>query len=160
MVVHTSYPGLDLPLPRPAELRATVASMRSMFRLLLLWLMAVALPLQGFSAGGAQHCVPMHERMQVTEARDLGHGDHHHAAASDADAQAEALDHPVPKSPAKTGAFKCSACAACCVALGLPASAPAVPGQPAGGPQLRAPEAAMAAFLTDGLERPPRTVLA
>jgi hypothetical protein len=136
--------------------------MRPTFRLLLLWLMAVALPLQGFAAAGAQHCVPMHERMQVKEAHHLGHGDHHHAAAvdADADAQAEVLDQPVPESTAKTGAFKCSACAACCVALGLPASAPALPGQPVGGLQLWAPEAAMAAFLTDGLERPPRSVLA
>ena len=134
--------------------------MRSTFRLLLLWLMAVALPLQGFAAAGAQHCVPMHERMQVVEAHDLGHGDHHHAAAVDADAQAEPLDHPVPESPAKTGAFKCSACAACCVALGLPASATELPGQPAGGLQPLAPKATEAAFLTDGLERPPRTVLA
>ncbi len=134
--------------------------MRSTFRLLLLWLMAVALPLQGFAAAGAQHCVPMHERMQVMATHDPGHGDHHHAVTVDADAQAEAPGHTVPESTAKTGAFKCSACAACCVALGLPASAPALPGQPADGLQPLAPEATEAAFLTDGLERPPRTVLA
>ncbi|WP_341887961.1 hypothetical protein [Variovorax sp. YR752] len=134
--------------------------MRSVFRILLLWLMAVALPLQGFAATGAQHCAPMHERMQVMEAHDLGHGDHHHAAAVDVDVQAEALDHPMPDPAAKTGAFKCSACAACCVALGLPVSAMELPGLPADGLQPSAPEAGIVAFLTDGLERPPRTVLA
>lgn len=134
--------------------------MRSTFRLLLLWLMAVALPLQGFAAAGAQHCVPMHERMQVTQAHDLGHGGHHGVAAADADGQAEAPGHSMPDPAAKTGAFKCSACAACCVALGLPASAAQLPGQPAGGLQPSAAEASAAAFLTDGLERPPRSVLA
>lgn len=138
--------------------------MRSTFRLLLLWLMAVALPLQGFAAAGAQHCVPMHERMHVVEDHDLGQGAHHHAVAvdadSEADADAEAPGHPVPDSAAKTGAFKCSACAACCVALGLPARVPELPGQPADGLHPLAAEATAAAFLTDGLERPPRAALA
>lgn len=134
--------------------------MRSTFRLLLLWLMAVALPVQGFAAAGAQHCVPMHERMQLMEVHDLGHGDHRHAAVADDDAQAEALNLLIPDATAKTGAFKCSACAACCVALGLPAHATELPGQPTDGVQPLAPPATEAAFLTDGLERPPRIVLA
>ena len=70
----------------PAAAGATVAPMRSFWRLLLLCLMALALPVQGFAAAGGAHCGAMHERMQASAAQD-----HHHPA--DAMDAAEAPHH-------------------------------------------------------------------
>lgn len=136
--------------------------MRSLLRLVLLCLMALALPVQGFAATGALHCAAMHERMLLRTT-------HHH----DGDAARHHDDHGAPGQAAKAGdagpddgaarigaAFKCSACAACCVGLGLPASAVTLPQGPA---EHLAPQRAMpsvAAFLTSGPERPPRVALA
>jgi hypothetical protein len=135
--------------------------MRSLFRLLLLWLMVLALPVQGFAAAAGQHCATMHERMQLTgsphhEAADAAHP---HAGVDAAHAHAEAPAHD-PADATAQGGLTCSACAACCAAVGLPANAPGLPAPPHGGVQPQALESAATAFLTGGLERPPRTVLA
>lgn len=143
--------------------------MRPLCRFLLLCLMAIALPVQGFAAAGMKHCGPMHDRMQAAMAaqavhHDDGHVHHHDAdgAPQGHDGGADAADHApaAEKSRAATAAVKCSACAACCVALGLPASALQLPQPPAEGLQPPLVTAEAAAFLTGGLERPPRTVLA
>lgn len=143
--------------------------MRSLWRVLLLCLMAVALPVQGFAAAGMQHCQPIHERTQtVTAPHAVHHGDAHahpHDTASAPQAHeagAGAVDHaPVAeKSHAVAAVAKCSACAACCVGLGLPASALQLPKLPAVGPQPATIPMEAAAFLTGGLDRPPRPFLA
>lgn len=136
--------------------------MRSVFRFVLLCLMALALPLQGLAATGAVHCAAMHERMQVSAAHH--HDDnaaHHHEGHAAKSVATSADDHRSDDSaPRAGGAFKCSACAACCVALGLPSGAVTLPQAPADG--LTPPMAlrAAVAFLTGGPERPPRAVLA
>ncbi|MGD9835601.1 MAG: hypothetical protein AB7U92_22860 [Piscinibacter sp.] len=136
--------------------------MRAVLRLLLLCLMALALPLQGLAATGAVHCAAMHDRMQVNTAHhhEEGAAAHHdeHAAAS---LQVSADEHPADDGTPRTGgAFKCSACAACCAALGLPMGAVTLPQVPAEALAPAIPQRAVAAFLTGGPERPPRTVLA
>lgn len=129
--------------------------MRSFWRLLLMCLMAVALPVQGYAAAGAVHCAAMHERMHATAAAEHHHDDgamasHHHEAVAD--------DHDSGKGgPA---GFKCSACAACCVALGLPSSALDLPAVRADSAAPGIVSASPAAFLTSGPERPPRHPLA
>ncbi len=136
--------------------------MRSVFRLVLLCLTALALPLQGLAATGAMHCAAMHERMQVSAANDHDDGAaHHHEGHASKSAVSAADDHRGDDgSPRTGGAFKCSACAACCVALGLPSGAVTLPQAPA--ESLDPPIAlrATVAFLTGGPERPPRAVLA
>lgn len=137
--------------------------MRSVFRLVLLCLMALALPLQGLAATGAVHCAAMHERMQVSAVAHHHDDDatHHHEAHAAKSAASSADDHRSDDSaPRAGGAFKCSACAVCCVALGLPSGAVTLPPAPAEG--LTPPIAlrAAVAFLTTGPERPPRTILA
>jgi hypothetical protein len=129
--------------------------MRSFWRLLLLCLMALALPMQGYAAAGAVHCAALHERMYAAVAADHHHGDlatagHHHETAPG--------EHDAGKgSPA---GFKCSACAACCVALGLPSTAWVPPAVHAGSTGPEIVSASPAAFLTSGPERPPRLFLA
>lgn len=136
--------------------------MRSVFRLVLLCLMALALPLQGLAATGAVHCAAMHERMQVSAAHH--HDDdaaHHHEGDAAKTAVSVADDHRSDDGAPRTGgAFKCSACAACCVALGLPSVAVMLPQAPAEGLTPSMALRAVVAFLTSGPERPPRTVLA
>ncbi len=135
--------------------------MRSLWRFLLLCLMAVALPVQGFAAAGAVHCAAMHERMQpagdhhAADAADAG--EHHHAQAADHHPQG-ADHHAAGEAGRKAG--KCSACAACCAALALPAPALLLPPLKADGAPSVVIADAVVAFLTSGPERPPRTPLA
>jgi hypothetical protein len=133
--------------------------MRALMRLLLLCLIAVAVPLQGFAATGAVHCAPMHDRMEAAMADHHGdrRPDHHHQPVAADHALAE---HDATASQSGVGTFKCSACAACCVAMGLPAGAIALPQAPADGPLAALTSPPDVAFLTGGPERPPRPVLA
>lgn len=133
--------------------------MRSVWRHLLLVLLAVALPVQAFAAAGAVHCARMHERMHAAAAASahdhhaMAHS-HHEMSADDASTTGE------PDEASPLHAFKCSACAACCVAVGLPAATPTLPAAPAAAHPPVLPAIAIAAFVTGGLERPPRTDLA
>ena len=135
--------------------------MRSLLRLMLLCLMAVALPVQGFAATGTVHCATMHERMQVAALHHQDDGaDHHHAQAASQHDRSSADTGPDDGAARAGGVFKCSACAACCVGLGLPASTIRVPQGPAEGLSPQPVQRSVAPFLTGGPERPPRTVLA
>lgn len=138
--------------------------MRSLLRLLLLCLMAVALPLQGFAATGALHCGAMHERMQVDTTHPHGDGAAHPhdglQATSPAPTAASDGGHADDGAARVGGVFKCSACAACCVGLGLPTGALTLPQGPAESPAPSLVANAPTAFLTSGPERPPRPDLA
>jgi hypothetical protein len=140
--------------------------MRSLLRLLLLCLMAVALPVQGLAATGAVHCAAMHDRMQGATGHHHDDGsahqhDAHHGGQEAASAPSGGDDHRADDGSPRVGsAFKCSACAACCVALGLPSVAITLPALPAEGLEPDIAFRAAVAFLTGGPERPPRTVLA
>lgn len=135
--------------------------MRSLLRLMLLCLMAVALPVQGFAAAGALHCATMHERMQVASMHHHDDGvDHHHVQAATPHDMQNSDAGPDDGAARVGGHFKCSACAACCVGLGLPASTISVPPGPAEGMSPSSVSRAVAPFFTGGPERPPRAVLA
>jgi hypothetical protein len=120
-------------------------------RLMLICLLAVALPVQGWAAATMLSCGPGHHRMAEAHAHE-GHAmadEHggHHDAASTSDLHDLAQ-------------FKCSACAACGVVHVLP---PAVvdfdlPREPAHYDALLRP--AGVSFHTSGQERPPRRPLA
>jgi hypothetical protein len=139
------------------------------WRIVLMFLLSVALPVQGFAAYSMAGCGPDHHGPALFQA-ELGH-DHeaalsghghahdraHGATLADAGHDTGHLDHSHGHS-AKSG--KCSACASCCSATALP-SLPVVldpvaltdhfaPLEPCG----------VAAFLSEGPERPPRLVLA
>lgn len=137
--------------------------MRSLLRLMLLCLMAVALPVQGFAATGALHCGAMHERMRVSAGHHHDDGAAHlhdgHHVTSPAPA-ASSDGGPDDGATRVGGVFKCSACAACCVGLGLPAGALTLPPGPAESLAPQRIERSVAAFLTSGPERPPRVILA
>lgn len=136
--------------------------MRSFWRLLLLCLMAVALPVQGFAAGGGVHCGAMHERMHAATVQEHHHADaameHHGHAALHQHGHDGADDQETAQGG--LSAFKCSACAACCVAIGLPTAALRLPAVPAESAQPSFAAGPTLSFLTSGPERPPRSVLA
>ncbi len=144
--------------------------MKGFARVLLLWVMVLAMPLQGMAASLQAFCGPSHERMMQ------GLAPHDPAAPT-----ARASDHPSPGhhgSAAVTGdgcdgaagagacpgaghaGFSCSACAACCTMLAIPVHF-TLPERSA---LAQSMPAATAAALTqpppDGLDRPPRTHVA
>ena len=153
--------------------------MRSVWRSVFIWLLVLAMPVQGVAALGMQHCAPTHERL-VSLASSVQAP---HAHANMSAPMSAHLDAPVEALPAAANAapllatahgehaehaehavpavdVKCSACAACCPALGLPVVAPELPDMP-GAPglaQLRLP--LVPSFVPGGLDRPPRNFLA
>jgi len=130
-----------------------------------IWLLALALPIQGAAAATMAHCEPA--RDQTSHA--AGH-DHaapaphqaHDAAAGTTPAQAApsmAASGDSNGVDVTSSMQKCSACAACCVGLGLPSSAFELPQAPATGPAPASLSARDAVFVTSGPERPPRPPL-
>lgn len=149
--------------------------MRSSLRLLIVWLMAVALPLQALASATMLHCGPSHERMQGAKARAVpdalsphAHGpslaaashDHHGVAVS-AELAASLSDAAgQPEKFADPGKYKCSACAACCSIGALPSPALAVPSPAVSSTVFFAVVPTVAAFAAAGPDRPPRFVFA
>lgn len=126
-----------------------------------MWLLLLALPLQGFAAATMLHCAPSHHPAPASLAAAVdiaaqGHhdGDHAAVAGNTPDDGASPTDL---TQPAKA---KCSACAACSVGAALPAAAIEFASV--------APSAASGlvgcdervGFFTDGPDRPPRILLA
>lgn len=140
--------------------------MRSLCRLLLVWLAVLAMPLQGMAAAAMLHCA------SAGVARDAQRVPHGHAADGHdhADGHAHAHHHqdatgdeaggdPSPALASDAG-HSCSACAACCAGAGLPAASLHLTL-----PELSSPPATLAvattvSFIVSGPERPPRATLA
>jgi hypothetical protein len=139
-------------------------------RLAVMWLVALALPLQGLAAATMLSCGPGHHRMaaaQPVSAPAHDRGAHDHASAShahDAD-QHEAATDPKDRDGTAAGEmhqlakFKCSACAACCSATALPSSVITFDPQQHAADFDALPFAPSVQFQTGGPERPPRSSL-
>lgn len=155
--------------------------MNRVMRAFLVWVIVIAMPVQGMAASVMLFCGPSHSRMTqglFADGAELAssqgaanwhedsaadHGVHDHAApehlgagnsgvVSDADGTTGLFPH--------HGKFTCSACAACCSALALPAGfvlpAPSSPEHLAP----MSPVEPVASHQPDGLDRPPRAVRA
>jgi hypothetical protein len=152
--------------------------MSSWFRTAVMLLLVAALPVQGWAAATMLNCGPSHHQMAVeSPAHDAvrhahvsehdsmeshsGHSHEHHATAGlskvdvDGDQPAD-NDHPLQK----LGKFKCSACASCCLSVALPSPVLSFDASVSSDTPVAGMPQAVAVFLTDGLERPPRTILA
>ncbi len=145
--------------------------MSSLTRLLLIWLMALALPVQGFAAAAGRHCAAGHERAQVatvvaatgSEAVQRAHDGYqamHGHAAADAGHHSDAAPDGGKASPLTADTTKCSACAACCAALALPAGPIVLPAPVLGTAVALPAVVAAASFVPGGLDRPPRALAA
>lgn len=145
--------------------------MQVWLRLLIVWFVAIALPVQGMAGVTMAHCASSHERMgaaaQVTAHEhadhDAGVAHHHDSDASrvtDAADQAKAAQDPLKSDKMSNLAqYKCSSCASCCAGSALPSAMPRIP-QVAAAPAVFAEEmVSVDAFASDGPDRPPRTHL-
>ncbi len=133
--------------------------MSSVIRPWLIWLMLLALPLQGLAAATMLWCDTLGTHRQTTTAmapelagspHDCVHG---HAAPAESAPDAAAV---IADAGHHGGHGACSACATCCAAFALPASLTLLSGVEPGNDPLRGPAAGAASYTTDGPERPPR----
>jgi len=154
--------------------------MSKLWRIALAWMLASALPMQGYAAHAMLNCGPAHAgfsqaQSQVqsqlhSHAQDLhqthdhaAHG-HHEASSSPVDAHNEKAaaggDGAQIKPLKTTGAGKCSACSSCCSAAAITVSVLRVEVIPQQVPFVATIPAGQDRVLIGGLERPPRASLA
>lgn len=144
--------------------------MNRFLKTLLLWLLAFALPVQGFAAVAKLSCGPIHQHGAAVT---VSHADHSHAGAmsphvghdhahhadmtvlavgTGADDSTGTADKPV------NG--KCSACAACCVGVTiLPTVSNWSPAVSDSSPAITPPPSIFSGYIPDGLKRPPKSLL-
>lgn len=145
-------------------------------RIILMWLLALAVPMQGYAAVTMFGCAPGHHGMTVKPS-EVAAADHHHDTAVPQHLHAAKVEvasathhgdsaEPEPArvvkasgTPGKLGKSSCTPCAACCVVAALPAAM--VVFQPVPLVDFFVPLAprGLASFLTKGPERPPRFIL-
>ena len=138
----------------------------------MMWLLLLALPLQGYAASTMLNCGPNHHRMrdasvgsQADSSDHAAHGRYQHPTdAANPDEMAASGDHTDDGNSlhhlSKLSKFKCSACAACCMGVALPPPPLAFlsfPPASAPTPNVSAPHVD---FVSSGLDRPPRLFLA
>ena len=145
--------------------------MPALVRSLLIWLMVLALPSQGLAASVMQHCVPVNPPVHLDAAMALSMDGHDHVHADelpghDLAQQSHASEGMtsdganIAHGKATAGAGKCSACAACCPAVGMPPGVSPIPTPPAEKLALQLRFIAVDSFVPGGLDRPPRNFLA
>lgn len=143
--------------------------MQAWLRLLIIWMMAVALPVQGVAGVSMRHCATSPDRQTVAAtASHHGHAGvvsagHHLAAAAVATAEAAEAK----AAPGQAGATsladlsqpKCSSCTSCSTASALPCTMPRLPQTKAAPAVFAEPVVTIGAFVAEGPERPPRLQL-
>ena len=142
--------------------------MCSIWRSVLTWLLVLAMPVQGIAAIGTQHCAPTHRGIDLPAKAEQAQPRHAHGHAR-AEAVLAAVTESRVLGPAhalhaehaiSTADAKCSACAACCLALGLPSGALDLPAWAEGSSLAPPTMTGMPSFVAGGLDRPPRNFLA
>ena len=142
--------------------------MVSGFRSAMMWLLLVALPLQGYAAATMLTCGPNHHRLMAAAIAEPDEA-HHHAAGVQHHHEMGMADgqHDVASVDGSGGTpslphldnlmkFKCNACAVCCTGAAMPTAIftfELLP--PAMTPELFVPTS-HAGFVTDAPDRPPR----
>jgi hypothetical protein len=149
--------------------------MRVWLKFVVVWLVAVALPVQAVTSATMLHCGSSHQRMQMTQAtpgQDASGGEHHGTDPTgshqhhDTVTTAE-LDRPAVADADSTPSdqltdlakVKCSACASCCSVSAIPGTMPRVQAPEVSSAAIVADAPTVEAFSPDGPERPPRILL-
>jgi hypothetical protein len=143
-------------------------------RTLFIWLLVLAVPVQGAAAATMAFCGPNHhggsasvQQQSATPAEHAHHGasaatahEHDKVAASVDDVSAASVDSAASPVFSKASTQKCSACASCCSLGAILNSVLAVP-EPIFSPTVFSTVVpSVDAFAADGPDRPPRYVLA
>lgn len=154
--------------------------MSRLLRIVCLWLVAVALPVQGLAAATMIHCGPAHARSTDAAA---GEGTHVHAdsarhvhgtASHNHGGDRTTAKQPAAEAGVHAGAegaksvgdlhelakSKCASCVSCCSATALPSAVPFLDSPSLAESLVPVLPESVAVFLTDGPERPPRFFLA
>ncbi|AJP48705.1 hypothetical protein PG1C_10170 [Rugosibacter aromaticivorans] len=147
--------------------------MKAGFKLLVLWLMLMAIPFQGFAAITMMCCGSIYSShgVKLTEmADDIAH---HHAQTESSAPHHDDQDrlatgglsvsthHPHGEDTSKRVAFKCGACAACCVGVGITSSAQhSFVALTFGSTRIAFYPAYFYGFVPETLERPPYRLIA
>lgn len=134
--------------------------MRVWLKFVMACLLALALPAQGMANAVMLHCGSSHERMHSAQsaAQAVDHHAHHGASADHAD---HASHEPVsPDKLTDLGQYKCSSCASCCAGIALLSAMPQLVAPELGATVFAVVAPGVAAFATDGPDRPPRRSLA
>lgn len=145
--------------------------MQVWLRLLIVWFIAIALPVQGMAGVTMAHCASSHERMGAEmEAPQHRHADHgagaaHHHRADVANVATLADHDTATQAKAQSGKlsdlaqYKCSSCASCCAGSALPSALPRLPELTAARAVFAEVMVTVDALASDGPDRPPRTHL-
>lgn len=145
--------------------------MRKVFKTVLLWLLLLAVPFQGYAASAMLFCETSHHRTDTVPAT---HADHHHNheqhAAHDgslisADYHqhqvADSSNHGSEKNGSQHGLSKCSACSTCCVGAAIAPTLMDFVAIPPSDPHLISfITISFVGHIPGRLERPPSTFLA
>ena len=154
------------------ELKTTVpAFMQKFSRLFLLWIIALALPVQGVFAATLQHCVGGEHQVASADRFSSAHS-HDEAVVGDVHADVHAThSHPAMRAHVEHSSSSashhgtglkgsCSACAACCSSAAPPPTPVVLVAQRAEHAVPTFASFAVVTFVTEGPERPPRITLA
>lgn len=146
---------------------ARLLFMNRVLRTFLLWLLVLALPVQGYAAATMPACgtIQSHDPAEITSAfphehdattRVHTHQGHHPDSAE----QVAHGDHSASISSAQHADSTCSTCQSCCFGLGIIAQNMTwqLPSDNAQLPAA-APIVSYTGFIPQGLERPPRTLV-
>ena len=136
--------------------------MSKFWRIALAWLLAVALPIQGYAAQTMLLCGPTHHQSSVVDDH-AAHGHDHAAMAHDGalahasvEMSATAAD-PDKTPPAKVEhAGKCSVCSSCCSAAAITANVVTFAVSLPDLPEVATVKPAHDRVMVGGLDRPPR----
>lgn len=154
---------------RPESAKVTL--MQVWLKLLIVWFIAIALPVQGMAGVTMAHCGSSHERMgaamEATQHRHADHGadiPHHHddaaaAVATQADHETATQAKAQPGKVSDLAQYKCSSCASCCAGSALPPAIPRLPQANAAPAVFTEALVTVDAFASDGPDRPPRSHL-
>ena len=141
-------------------------TMSALVRTLLIWMLALALPLQGAAAALMSFC--------DSNRRGAAEAGHQHAHGGEVYASAAQMSHhqalaltsqpstgdqeSLSSDATNAGSHKCSACASCCTVGALPDTVLTVPTPEIPVAFFTTPAPAVEAFAADGPDRPPRPV--
>ena len=144
--------------------------MHQFARLFLLWIIAIALPVQGVFAGSMQHCVGSEHQVAFEDSSPDAHphdealGGDEHSGHHHMHAHAEMHQHADQSGSSHShhAGLKgsCSACAACCSSTAPPPTTIVLVPQQVEQSVSSFVSFAVVTFVTDGPERPPRITLA
>jgi hypothetical protein len=125
--------------------------MSALFRTLLLWLMVLAVPAQGWAAASMALCGQKHHGVAEQQAQpprlDTG-VTAAHAPCHEADAPVDSADQ-----------HQCNVCSSCCSVGALISAVPALPDCEAALPLFATVVSTIDPFAADGPDRPPRNLL-